>query len=83
MKGNTHGVGPLQDALGAPDVGWETELEGEHARVEGGEVVVFLSARHHLCSNNNNVNFNPKRTGVKHFLIVLGGGDGERERKAI
>ena len=41
-------VGPLQDALVTPGARGQSELQGENAGVEGGQVVPLLPARHHL-----------------------------------
>ena len=43
---SSYRVCPLEDALGAPDVWGQPQLESEHPGVEGGEVVAVLSAGH-------------------------------------
>ena len=53
-------VGPLENALFAPHVVWQSESEGEDSGVEGGEVVPLLSTRDNLqhgsVDNTTNVN---------------------------
>ena len=41
-------IGPLQDALVTPGVRGQSQLQGEHPGVEGGQVVPLLPAGHHL-----------------------------------
>ena len=41
-------IGPLQDALVTPGVRGQSQLQGEHPGVEGGQVVPLLPTGHHL-----------------------------------
>ena len=41
-------VGPLQDALVTPGARGQSELQGENAGIEGGQVVPLLPAGHHF-----------------------------------
>ena len=72
-------IGPLQDALVTPGVRGQSQLQGEHPGVEGGQVVPLLPAGHHLqdCPGehlDSNSDFFTEKSCVYTCQSILGGG---------